>query len=118
MTYLYQKYSNPGLRIMYVERNTCHSPFLKGTMNYKSAAVHNTNILRKLYLEKIYINELVQERCNSIANTLELCLSYNNPSIFIIIHNDFHGESDPIMDISPGNPSCHDLHPSLVIQMG
>ena len=28
-----------------------------------------------------YLNELVQERCNSIANGLDLRLSYTNPSI-------------------------------------
>ena len=27
------------------------------------------------------VNGLVQERCNSIANAMELCLSYTNPSI-------------------------------------
>ena len=32
---------------------------------------------------KKYINSLVQERCNSIANTLELHLSGTNPSIYI-----------------------------------
>ena len=29
-----------------------------------------------------YINGLVQERCISIANALELCLSCSNPSIW------------------------------------
>ena len=29
----------------------------------------------------LYFHELVQERCNSIANAMELCLSYTNPSI-------------------------------------
>ena len=31
----------------------------------------------------LFINGLVQERCNSIANALELCLSCPNPSIFM-----------------------------------
>ena len=31
-----------------------------------------------------YINGLVQERCNSIANTLELRLSCTNPSIYVL----------------------------------
>ena len=35
-----------------------------------------------------YINGLVQERCNSIANTLELCLSCTNPSISSYIKDD------------------------------
>ena len=33
------------------------------------------------------IDGLVQERCNSIANALELCLSCTNPSKwFLVIH--------------------------------
>ena len=28
----------------------------------------------------LHINGLIQDRCNSIANTLELCLSYTNPT--------------------------------------
>ena len=29
----------------------------------------------------VYIDGLLQKRCNSIANALELCLSYTEPSI-------------------------------------
>ena len=37
--------------------------------------------IAKLHWPGEYINGLLQERCNSIANALELCLSCSNPSI-------------------------------------
>ena len=43
----------------------------------------------------IYFNGLVQERHNSIANTLELCLSFTNPSIFSYF---VYSNKKPIMD--------------------
>ena len=34
--------------------------------------------------KKYYIDGLMQERCNSFANALELHLSYANPSIYCL----------------------------------
>ena len=34
-----------------------------------------------------HVDKLVQERCNSIANALELRLSHTNPSIFDNAHH-------------------------------
>ena len=36
-----------------------------------------------IQIQDNYLDELVQERHNSIANALELCLSCTNPSIWV-----------------------------------
>ena len=55
-------------------------------MNWAGLLWQNKSILiitENYWLENI--NGLVQERCNSITNALELCLSCTNPSIYYML---------------------------------
>ena len=80
-------------------------------------------------VSKIYIDGLVQERRNSIANTLELRLSCTNPSIYlfgmvdVIGHCDFHcfsvnnwtGFSCGIVEARQYNDNCWYLCPLIFL---
>ena len=55
---------------------------------YRILPCHVVNfllLLWNLWLPDLQINGLVQERCNSIANALELCLPCTNPSKWVAV---------------------------------
>ena len=49
---------------------------------YVIASISLVNVALVITMQSQHIDRLVQERCNSIVNTLELCLSCTNPSIW------------------------------------
>ena len=50
----------------------------------------NAEKLYQMWNKYIYINSLMQKICNSIDNSLELCLFGTKPSIFSVLNNSTH----------------------------
>ena len=71
----------------------CDVTVMNASIWYLHSIIRSTQVFHKvinlfdmrkilMHCTKLYIDRLVQERCNSIANALELLLSCTNPSIY------------------------------------
>ena len=70
------------------------------------------NIFQWNFILSIYINGLVQERCNSIAHALELRLSCINP---LISHHQENASKDVICNMVAIRPGLSELIPLAAI---